>query len=394
LAFSNPHKFAEKCAARTLLQNRRRMFSSSSAGSTSTDDELVLPLSRARSQPRSLEGQLLAGRYRVLAPIGAGGMGTVYEAIDEQTRQVIAIKALKREGVADHVRRFQREAESATSVRHPHICRVHYLGMAHEQAFIVMERLEGETLRARLASEGTFSVADTVAVGVQLLDALAAAHDARVLHRDVKPDNVFIVTPPGQAPFIKVIDFGLARGLPTDSGDTTLITVVGAIPGTPAYLSPEQVQGERSLDEGVDIWAAGLTLFELLTGRHGFAADTLNLLARQIMSSPAPAVREFRDDVPLALEAVIAKALAKRRADRWPSATAFRAALVAAWAKHRMDGLDRGARLRTGALVPEGEPTEHGITVKVSSAESYSSSTWIQLDADQEVTRNRQRRSK
>ena len=303
-------------------------------------------------RPRFVPSQrAIAGRYRVSATIGTGGMGTVYSAVDLHTGAEVAVKFLKAQFLsATDLRRFRREAQTALTVKHRHLCNVHYLGVDQGTPYIVMELLAGETLRRRIADTGPLSPADAVTVMIQVLEGLSAAHAMRVIHRDIKPGNIFVTTPRGSPPSVKVIDFGLAKLIApgamkpratTSDGEDTAITSTDVTPGTPFYMSPEQVAGVRDLDERVDVWAAGLTLYELLLGRRPYDA-----LAQSLVSAPLPPLSSVRADLPVGFDAVLAKALQKRREDRYASAAEFRTALVELWARHRTAGVARGERLR------------------------------------------------
>lgn len=299
---------------------------------------------------------VIAGRYRLGSKIGAGGMGVVHAAVELDTGLEVAIKALNtRAFTTENLRRFRREAQTAASVKNRHLCAVHYLGVESGTPFIVMERLLGETLRRRLTDMGPTSPSDAVTIMIQLLEGLAAAHTAGVLHRDVKPANIFITTPRGESPFIKVIDFGLAKLIPTtewkprpDSPPEELsaITTTDVIPGTPFYLAPEQVAGSRDLDGRVDVWAAGLTFYEMLTGQRAYDGPSYVALVSSILLRPIPALHTFRDDLPEGFDAVLAKAIAKNRDQRFSTAAAFRAALIAEWARFRTAGVVRGEQMR------------------------------------------------
>jgi len=224
--------------------------------------------------------------------------------------------------------------------------------------------LRGETLRRRLTETGPLSTADAVTIMIQMLEGLAVAHAGGVLHRDIKPSNIFITTPRGAAPSVKIIDFGLAKLLPPAAAKPQLvslaeeysaITTTDMIPGTPFYLAPEQVSGARDLDERVDVWAAGLSFFEMLVGRRAYDASSHSVLATSILRTSLPPVSSIRPDVPALLDDVLRRALAKEREDRFPTAAAFRAAMVDAWARVRVAGVARGQRLGarlTSSTVP------------------------------------------
>lgn len=301
-----------------------------------------------------LLGRRVAGRYEVIEPIGAGGMGTVYAAIDLETRREVAIKALNpRALTGENLKRFRREAATAAAVRHPTVCQVEHVGLELGAPFIVMEKLEGESLARRLRDTGRLPVADAIGITLQLLEALDAVHQHGIVHRDVKPGNVFLTSPRGAPPTVKLVDFGLAKTMPKvrlrnlrpAAQETTSVTRTNVVPGTVHYLSPEQLGGARDLDERVDVWAAGITLYEMLAGHRPFLGDALEVLAPQIaLSDPAP-LSATRADVPREIDDVLTVALAKDRARRFPSAASFHNALASVWAAHRAAGVARGARL-------------------------------------------------
>lgn len=290
-------------------------------------------------------------------------MGSVYAATDLVTNKHVALKILHaRILTRTNLLRMRREAKISRLARSPYICRVFRLEMDAGIPFMVMEHLEGETVRARLRREGPFSAADAIAIVTQLLEGLEAAHGASVLHRDVKPSNLFLTTRPNASPRIKLIDFGLARPMPrpvllenriaveddseiTQISQITQLTAVDVIPGTPRYLSPEQLLGVRDIDARVDVWAAGLTLLEILCGERRPPADDRELVA-SVLRAPLPSVAARRRDVPRELDVILSRALAKDRRDRYPSVRAFRTDLLDVWARHRFAGIARarGAR--------------------------------------------------
>ncbi len=311
---------------------------------------------RARkSAAQGLVGHLVEGRFRVLGIIGAGGMGVVFSAADADSGKEIALKVLHPSAFnAENLRRFRRERRTAHALRHPNVCQVLGSGtLGDGSPYIVMERLHGETLRARLYEEGPMALGDAISIALQLLDGLAAAHARGVLHRDVKPSNVFLVSPRGQAPIVKLIDFGLAKLLPTwmrmsQPEDMSAITETGVIPGTPHYLSPEQLDAPKNLDERADVWAAGLVLYEMLTGHRAFDAPNYQSLVAAIALREPESIRLAREDVPEELEEVVRRALAKVRARRHPNAAAFRQALLECWVRVRAAGIARGGQIASG----------------------------------------------
>jgi eukaryotic-like serine/threonine-protein kinase len=279
-------------------------------------------------------------------------MGHVYDAWDAEANEAVAVKVLRSRAMSkENLRRFAREIESASSVRHECLCEVRAVLIEKGFPFLVMERLDGISLRARLQEDGELGVADAISVTLQLLDALAAVHEAKVLHRDVKPANVMLVGRGGSTPRVKLIDFGLSRPL-FHQPEMTAITRVGTTPGTPAYLSPEQILGARNIDARVDVWGAGLTFFEALTATHPFATDEMDALAIQLTTAPLPRLALFRDDVPVEVEDVLRRSLEKRPDDRFRSARAFHDALTEAWATNRVRGIQRGKMLVEKAIPP------------------------------------------
>jgi serine/threonine protein kinase len=282
-----------------------------------------------------MSGSVIGQRYQIGRTIGVGGMGFVYEAVDLQTGVEVALKALP-PGAPDpiRVRRLRREAAAATAVRSERVCRVHYLGVERGTPFIVMERLHGHTLRTRLDTYGPPPLAEAVAIVVQLLDALIATHAAGIIHRDIKPSNVFLAGTPDDSPSVKLIDFGLAKI--TAAGELNQrderrdeITTVECMLGTLQYLAPEHLLGVGELDERSDVYAAGLTLFETLTGQRAFKGSYAEIV-HDIILGELPRASDWRSDLPAVMDDVLAMAMAKTRDRRFASAHAFKRALLAA----------------------------------------------------------------
>jgi serine/threonine-protein kinase len=253
-------------------------------------------------------------------------MGTVFEAERLTIGGVVAIKVLRadRSRDAKEVRRFYKEARAAAAIGHPNICEVHDLGGLEDGSpYLVMERLVGETLAVRLARQTVLEFDDAIDILIQVLSALAAAHEKGIVHRDIKPENIFLAERIGCPPFVKVLDFGISKvtaPLHGDPGDETRLTNPGMVMGTPSYMSLEHARGDRNLDARVDVYACGVILYEALTGRRPFFGRDLPTLLLQIVSTSPPLASELRPGLPPAVDAVLERALARRREDRYPTA--------------------------------------------------------------------------
>jgi eukaryotic-like serine/threonine-protein kinase len=265
------------------------------------------------------------GPYRVLDSLGAGGMGEVFLAEDTRLGRKVALKRPSQAWLSspEGRARLHREASAAAALTHPHIAAIYDVLDVGSEPYIVMEYVEGESL-AKAVARGPLPVERVVQIGVQLADALTVAHAKGIVHRDLKPGNVCMTTE-GQA---KILDFGLATArAPAGGGaDAARLTVPGQFIGSPGYASPEQLAGAPATP-GDDIYALGVLLFELLTGRRPFQAENALDLAVATMTRTPPGVHELNPDVPLELSALIARALARDPRDRLRSAEAFHAEL-------------------------------------------------------------------
>lgn len=270
-------------------------------------------------------GQVLAGRYEIKRVLGAGGMGVVYRAWDRQLEEVVAIKTLRPEAIAEDAKsleRFKEEIRLARRITHRNVVRTHDLGEVNGLYYITMEFVEGTNLKDLIRKRGRLPVGVTLTVGKQLCRALEVAHEAGVIHRDIKPQNIVV----DAGGFLKVMDFGIARRTEGHRMGGEGLTAVGTAIGTPEYMAPEQLLGE-DLDIRVDLYAAGAVLFECLTGRTVFTAPHVMALVAQHLEEPPEDPRRLNPEVPASLAALVLKALAKRREERWASAAAMRAAL-------------------------------------------------------------------
>jgi TolB-like protein/predicted Ser/Thr protein kinase len=272
------------------------------------------------------------GHYRVLERLGAGGMGVVYRAHDEQLDRDVAIKVLPAGSFHDPSARARllREARTASKLNHPHICTIHEVGEADGQAYIAMELVEGQPLSARLAG-GALPVEQVLRYGLQLADAVAHAHQRGIIHRDLKSANV-IITPEGRA---KVLDFGLAKRLSSeDLAEATTqtmdsLTGPGTVVGTLAYMAPEQLRGQPA-DARSDVWALGVVLYEMAAGQRPFQGQTGFELSSAILNQPSPPLPPGPGGAPPAeLRAVIERCLEKEPAQRYQRSEEVRAALEA-----------------------------------------------------------------
>jgi serine/threonine-protein kinase len=257
----------------------------------------------------SLLGTTLNGRYRLEARIGAGGMSTVYRALDETLQRRVAIKLMNREVAtdSDQLERFRREARAVAQLSHPYVVGVIDAGEDAGRPYIVFEYVEGETLKERIRRLGRLPIAEAVAYSIEIARALGAAHARNIVHRDVKPQNV-LIDEEGSA---KVTDFGIARTL-----DEEGLTADGRVLGTTDYVSPEQALGQRVTGQS-DLYSLGICLYEMLTGEVPFRGENQVAVAMKHVRESIPDVRSRRPEISAALAAVVERATAKRLEDRY-----------------------------------------------------------------------------
>jgi serine/threonine-protein kinase len=292
---------------------------------------------------------VLAGRYELRQQLGRGGMATVYEAHDDLLDRAVAVKVLRVDGEATARQRFAAEARNAASLTHPHAVAVYDVNTASQQPFIVMELVRGDTLEDVLDRDGGLDPEHVVAVGSQVLAALHTAHRRGLVHRDVKPANILlpdgvVPTRPDELPGVKLADFGIAKAM----HDATVgLTMVGQVIGTPKYLSPEQVKGERATPRS-DIYATAVVLYEMLAGRPPFERDSAVGLALAHREDDPPPLAEQRPDLDANLVALVHQALSKDPEERPADANEMRTALL------------RGAPSPTGTqLLPAPDADTH-----------------------------------
>jgi serine/threonine protein kinase/tetratricopeptide (TPR) repeat protein len=278
-----------------------------------------LILNRLRAQ--------LGDRYAIERELGQGGMATVYLATDLRHHRPVAIKVLQPDTVLGP-ERFLREIELAAGLTHPHIVPLHDSGEVGELLYYVMPFIEGESLQTRLSREGRLPVAEAVAIAREVAEALAYAHAHSIIHRDIKPGNILLSGYPAPSGRVHamVVDFGIARAIDLGTGR---ITQAGSALGSPMYMSPEQASGEPHLDGRSDLYSLGCVLYEMVTGRPPFAGPTSQaIMISRLLDTPPP-LRAVLPDLPASLEAVVLRAMARDRADRFASADELVSALAA-----------------------------------------------------------------
>ncbi len=299
-------------------------------------------------------GDRIDGKYEIKRLLGEGGMGAVYEGENTLIHRRVAIKVLH-SGVArldEAVKRFENEAQAAGRIGSDHIVEVLDLGRLDSgDRYMVMEFLKGESLSARIAARKRLSANEIRDLGLQLLEGLSAAHEAGIIHRDLKPDNIFLLAQAkGRTDFVKILDFGISKF--NVMGNDFSMTRTGAVMGTPYYMAPEQARGAKNLDARLDVYAAGVILFEAATGRVPFEGDTFNELLIKIATEESPAVAQLAPDLDPGLAGIIDRARRRNPDQRFASAREFRDAL-ARWSEgaHSSD-------LATGATLPVPPPAD------------------------------------
>ena len=270
------------------------------------------------------------GSYRILQKIGTGGMGAVYLAEHPLIGKKVALKVIHRELATNKevVQRFFQEAKAVTRIGSEHIVEIHDFGQTPEgDHFYIMEYLEGQTLASVLANERVLDIMRALHIGAQIGAALASAHAAGVIHRDLKPDNVMLTTRLGDPNFVVLLDFGLAKMF-VGGGQSAVKTAAGVLLGTPQYMSPEACESKGNLDHRTDIYALGILLFQMMTGMLPFDGETMGeVLVKQVTQLPPPP-RGYNPSIPPSVEQIVLRCLAKNVDARFPTMLALREALL------------------------------------------------------------------
>jgi eukaryotic-like serine/threonine-protein kinase len=305
------------------------------------------------------EGQILAGKFRIERVLGQGGMGIVVAATHLQLDERVALKFLLPEALAnpEAVERFAREARAAVKIKSEHVARVSDVGTLESGSpYMVMEYLHGEDLAAWVRRNGAMPVSDAVEFLLQACEAIAEAHALGIVHRDLKPANLFVTRRVDGSPCIKVLDFGISKVTLPGASPEFGMTKTSTVMGSPLYMSPEQMSSSRNVDMRADIWALGVILYESLTGRVPFEAETMPQLCGMILQDPPRPIQELRPDLPPALQHAVLRCLEKNREQRFSNVAelAYALAPFGQHAAHR--SAERISRVLGAAGFPSAPP--------------------------------------
>ncbi|HEY3668922.1 MAG TPA: protein kinase [Polyangiaceae bacterium] len=322
------------------------------------------------------EGQVLAGKFRIERVLGQGGMGVVVAATHLQLDERVALKFLLPDALSnpEAVERFAREARAAVKIKSEHVARVSDVGTLESGSpYMVMEYLEGQDLAGFVHSTGAMAVPLAVEFVLQACEAIGEAHALGIVHRDLKPANLFVTRRVDGSPCIKVLDFGISKLTAPGGGADLGMTKTSTVMGSPLYMSPEQMSSTRNVDMRTDIWALGVILYEILTGRVPFEAETMPQLCGMILQDPPRPLRDLRPDLPDALQAVIFRCLEKSRERRFANVADLAAALAPFGAPSAQRSADRISRVLGAAGIPS---TPNLGVVANASTDANTSSNW------------------
>jgi serine/threonine-protein kinase len=292
-------------------------------------------------------GDIIDGKFTIEGVLGVGGMGAVFAARHIQLGQRVAIKVLLREAAKrpEAVARFLREARSAVGLQSAHVVRVMDVGTLEDGLpYMVMEHLTGTDLHALLEQRQTLPVEEAVDYVLQAMEAVAEAHAAGLVHRDLKPANLFLTRSPDGAALVKVLDFGISKAVESTGSEQSL-TATAAVMGSPLYMSPEQLRSSKNVDARTDVWALGTILFELVTGRTPFEAESVMALCTSIAVDAPARLRKYRQDAPRDFEAIVMACIEKEPARRPQNAGELATALRAFASSDGKLAVDRIARI-------------------------------------------------
>ena len=275
------------------------------------------------------KNMFIADRYEIIDKVGSGGMSDVYKALDHKLNRYVAVKVLKDEFSEDKsfVSKFKVEAQSAAGLAHPNIVNVFDVGDENGIYFIVMELVEGITLKKYIEKKGKLPVKEAVSIAIQIAQGIEAAHNNHIIHRDIKPQNIMIE----DNGLIKITDFGIAMAL-----NATQLTQTNSVMGSVHYLPPEQANGKGSTIRS-DIYSLGILMFEMLTGKMPYRGDSAVEIALKQLKEPIPSVRDDDDSIPQSVENIILRACAKNPKNRYESARSMHEDLLTALNDERMD---------------------------------------------------------
>jgi len=259
---------------------------------------------------------LQISRYKIIRKLGAGGMGDVYLAQDTSLNRYVAVKILPRKHTAnaDRLGRFLREAQVASILNHPNVLTIHEVGEQDGTHFIVTEYVDGETL-SHIMGQGRIPISEAVRIAIGILEALAAAHEYWIVHRDIKPDNIML----RRDRYVKVLDFGLAKLSEPGELSDQFETKPGALPGSVRYVSPERLRGEAA-DPRADLFSLGIVMFEMIAERGPFEGKNIVDIIQSILRAEPPSLQAIREDVPEELDLIVRKLLEKDPAVRYQTA--------------------------------------------------------------------------